>query len=876
MVKKFTWSEFPTKFLKAVVYSDKTPKALRPQVEYDDNTLLTVYMDEICLYPYDGFVKKYKAEIDNYFFADSNRLVSVCKRFEKLNYGGIKVTNNEDMLMKIRQKRCTSTLCQCYVRELLLYGKKNDGDDESLFKGEKVIDLQLAEKEEIAMFPYQKKAIEKLKAYFVDEDKQSGILVMPTGSGKTRTSVYFLLQDMISNGYQVIWLTHRAMLIEQTANTFYRLSPLIKDNNEDMEEFKMVCISGQHSNVKIMEEDDNLIISSVQSLCNNTEYLPNILGEKVVIVVDEAHHTIAPSYRRIIDKIREYCPWSKLLGITATPVRLTDKGTLRLMKLFDNTIIYSKSMSELIADGTLAKPEYIPVETNVDIEAFIDIDERKYINKWGEMPESLLEKVAKTNERNSVIVDEYIKNKDVYGKTIIFALNGIHCVALDDEFKRRGIRSEYIYTHNKNNVEVIERFRNNKAENGVDVLININMLTEGSDIPDINTVFLTRPTSSDTLLMQMVGRGMRGSACGGTDTVKIVDFCDKWTSITKWFNPKFLFTEEEMADEPIEVGEREQFSLVPVDMIRDMIKGISYTGDRAISKGKVLPTGWFDVFDEDGNDVKVLVFANQLDGYKKLHQYRKLYAENKNLTGRYVLEKYFMGLYGGIPKEKELDYIIDYIRKDKDNLMPTFHSFAEKNEIDPYIVTKKIKKEDIKFSEIQSKIKEICEKYEKLIVSLYGSVEYYKQRIFDFLMYEDGMIPLGTKIEEVEKKTYKFSDEPLNQSIDELLDEVIKEQGKKLKEGFVRPEIYWTDRNYASYFGVYYHDENVIQINRLLNSQSVPKEAVKFVIYHECLHQGIAGHPKEFRALERKYPKFQKWERFLTYELSDFDFETAM
>lgn len=48
-----------------------------------------------------------------------------------------------------------------------------------------------------------------------------------------------------------------------------------------------------------------------------------------------------------------------------------------------------------------------------------------------------------------------------------------------------------------------------------------------------------------------------------------------------------------------------------------------------------------------------------------------------------------MGLYGGIPKEKELDYIIDYIRKDKDNLMPTFHSFAEKNEIDPYIVTKK-------------------------------------------------------------------------------------------------------------------------------------------------------------------------------------------
>lgn len=872
MARNFSWSNFSLQFLKAVVYGSKTPKRLQPSIDFKEVDYLIPYMDDICIYPNDTFVRKYRREIEDYFLAESNHLVQVCKKLEKLNYGGIRVGDNEEMLMKLRQKRFTSTLCACYLAELRLQGKNLIEQEDSIFSIPKRLDLLAAQEADIRLFPYQQRAVEALEDFFIKKDSQAGMLVMPTGSGKTRTSVYYLLKEMISQGYQVIWLAHRSMLIEQAADTFYTFAPIIKEKNPLMEEFKMVCVSGKHATVKALEKDDNLIISSVQSLCNNTVYLPNILAEKVIIVVDEAHHTLAPSYRRIIRDIRQKRPSAKLLGLTATPVRLTDAATAALMKIFDRNIIYSVTMSELIANGTLSTPSYLPKETNVDIEAIINIDEERYIKKWGEMPESLMEKVAKTNERNELIVNEYIANKDTYGKTIVFALNAIHCLALDDEFKRRGIRSGYVYNLNKDNASVIDRFRHNQREDGIDVLININILTEGSDIPDIQTVFLTRPTSSDTLLMQMVGRGMRGVSCGGTETVNIVDFCDKWSSITRWMNPRFLFEEEE--GNLIETARGKSLvSLIPIDMIRDMIRGITYKGAYVKHKNSTLPIGWYDVINEVGNDAKILVFQNQIKGYETFKANFQKYIDDEELDGQAAMREFFRG-FGPVPFGYELEDMISFIRHEKE--FPEFHKFEEREVIEPYKIAMEIKEHDLSYSEIIKKISDICNHNKQLIESLYGSEDHYRERITDCMLYPHGIVPIGTIIEEVEKAEYKFSEEPLEETIDELLDEVIKEQSHLLPNDFVRPDIYWTDVPKASYFGVFYHDYNVININSLLNSKSIPREVVKYIIYHECLHQGISGHPAEFRELEHQYPNFQEYEHFLDYTLADFNLEYAM
>ena len=583
----------------------------------------------------------------------------------------------------------------------------------------------------------------------------------------------------------------------------------------------------------------------------------------------EAHHTLAPSYRRIIKEIRAKIPDAKLLGLTATPVRMTEKATGQLMKIFDNKIVFSVTMSDLIADGTLAKPYYIPKETNVDIEAIIELDERKYIQKWGEFPESLVMKVAKTNERNDIIVDEYVRNKDKYGKTIIFALNAVHCDSLNEAFKKKGIRSGYVYTliGDAENQKIIERFRYNDREDGIDVLININILTEGSDIPDIQTVFLTRPTTSDVLLMQMVGRGMRGIGCGGTETVNIVDFCDKWSSITSWLNPKFLFGEE-AAEEKIVDTKSSAVSLIPMDAIRDIVKGITYKGVFSNVRSSTLPVGWYDVIDEDGNDSKVLVFENQLSGFKCFENEFTIYLNDEKITGKNLIVKYFK-CFGMLPAEKEMDELLQFVKQEQE--FPEFHSFEVRDQIEPFALSERIKKGNLTYMDSMKIIEDAFEQNKQLVLSLYGSFEYYKKRISDCLMFPRGIAPVGTQIEEVDKEVFHLSKEPLKEEIEELLTEVIKENRLNFKPDFERPEIYWTDKAVGSYYGVFYHDYNLIYINSLLNSESVPKEVVKFVIYHECLHQEFFGHPKEFRDKERKYVDFQEQEHFLDYILRDFD-----
>lgn len=871
----FSWENFSYDFIRAIVYGSKTPAYYKPKTLYNESEYehLIPYINRICVYPDDSFVRKYRTAIEDYFLNGTNYLIEVVRKLQKINFGGIKAGTNEDMLFSLKNKRMSQTLCDAYLSVILSTGKNVVEDDTSLFTVPKTVDLAAAESNTIFLFPYQQNAVNSMKDYFIKHNGSSAILSMPTGSGKTRTSICFLLRYMVSCGYQIIWLCHRSMLLEQAAEQFYQFSPVIKEHNHSKKQFRMVCISGKHSTVRAMQKNDDLIISTVQSLCNNTDYLPNILSDKVMIVVDEAHHTLAPSYRRIIKAIRSKCPDAKLLGLTATPVRMTDRATGMLMKLFNNKIVYSVAMSELIANGTLARPNYISKDTNIDIETMINIDERKYIQKWGELPETLVNKVAKTNERNEFIVDEYIRHQKEYGKTIIFALNAIHCDSLNEMFKKKGIRSGYVYTmiSDAENQKTIERFRNNDKEDGIDVLININILTEGSDIPDIQTVFLTRPTSSDVLLMQMVGRGMRGIGCGGTETVNIVDFCDKWSSITCWMNPKFVIGKEEPNYEII--YSTTTTDLIPIDAIRDIVKGITYNGAFKDYRKATLPIGWYDVIDEDGNDSKVIVFENQFAGYKKFKNDTEQYCSDNGTTPSDIIQKYFR-IFGMLPAENELDNILRYIRQEKE--YPEFKSFEEKHSIEPVTIALKIENDNLPYKEIIRLIENTFEQHKELILSLYGSLEYYKQRITDCLLFPSGIIPVLTKVEEIDKETYHVSPVPMTENIDELLTEVIEEQSENLPENFIRPEICWTEYPVGAYFGMFYHEKNRIHINALLNSQSIPKEVVKFIIYHECLHQEFFGHPKEFRQKEHLYPDFQKWQHFLDYTIRDFELDIEM
>ncbi|MGH4139460.1 DEAD/DEAH box helicase family protein [Clostridium sp.] len=852
-MNKFTWTKFDNEFINSIVYSKKTKIELVPTFITEDNDTLIPFMEDICQFPDEKFVIRYRTEIEFRLLKKWPELVAKIYKSIEPKSGN---NNNSWMLNDLTSMKLTATLIGAYISALAeIGGSSFVYEDASRFSIPITIDMTKSIASDVPLYEFQKEAVEKLTDNFIKQNKAAGLLVMPTGSGKTRTAVCFLLKNLVSKGYQVIWLTHRHMLIDQTADAFYNFAPLVKLENKNIKKIKMACISGEHATIKATEKDDNIMILSVQSVCRNLDYLKKVLAENVIVVVDEAHHTVAKSYRKTIDYIRKVRKNAKLLGLTATPVRMNDKESKYLLQLFDNNIIYSIPMSELITKQILAEPEFERIETGTDVEAITSIDEEKFIKKWGELSPSLVEKIAHSCERNDIIVNTYVENKEKYGKTLIFALNAYHCISLCEELQKKGIRCDYIYSLHDGNEAKIRRFKAGE----LDVLVNINILTEGSDVPDIQTVFITRPTQSDVLIMQMIGRGMRGKSAGGTEKVNIVDFCDKWDVFTKWLNPQWLIDTRKIdPDSKKGYGSRRP-NFIPLELFHDIINGISYIWGSKAKKTIALPAGWYSLLDSDGNDYHMLVFADQIHGFKKLLEDRKHIIEDKSITTE-DLQKYFGG-FEMPPRNEDLELFLDNLRED--NEMPHMFSFEDRKIIDPAIVSLKIKDERLDLFAYPDELYEENE----IIENIFGSIEAYRQRIFDFINYKDGIPPIGIKVEEMPIELIPFRQEPIY-DIKVLTKEVINEMFEGEFTGI--KSIDWTDKVYKQYYGVYRLDDS-IRINCLLNSPDVPRETVKYVIYHELLHHKYWNHDKTFRKEEHKYPDYTEHERFLDFGISKFE-----
>ena len=207
---------------------------------------------------------------------------------------------------------------------------------------------------------------------------------------------------------------------------------------------------------------------------------------------------------------------------------------------------------------------------------------------------------------------------------------------------------------------------------------------------------------------------------------------------------------------------------------------------------------------------------------------------------------------------------------------PSLNIIEQRDEIEPYKIAQKFRNGEIILSDYDTYFNELYKSHKNIIDSIYGGQRYYRKVVSEYLFLPDGFIPIGSTITEINKSSYQLSETPLRVSLEDLLTAVIEEHEDLFSDNFDRPKIQWTDKNYASYFGAYYYDRNEIRINRVLNSIDIPEEVVKYVIYHECLHQYMPNHSRSFRKLEHKYPDFEKWEYFLDYKLRGFNREYSM
>lgn len=491
--------------------------------------------------------------------------------------------------------------------------------------------------------PHQATALRHLNAWYGKSvgDGRAGILVLPTGGGKTFTAVRFLAENPLSEGYKILWLAHTHHLLEQAFGSFR--AKTLGAIREPRRELRLRVVSGTpgHFPPRSIKQTDDVVIATLQTITTAVrEELEPVLaflraaGKKLFVVFDEAHHAPAPSYRALLQRLQGSS--ASVLGLTATPVYTDESKQGWLKKLFPDGILYQARATELMAAGVLARPHAVPLRTSFT-PTFDERDHEKWLGTFKDIPDHVIDELARNAERNAFIAKAYADNRKKYGKTIIFTDRWYQCEAIAEALRKHGVEAGSVYSHvdaslptmeqrqkrdRDENARVLERFRNDQ----LDVLINVRMLTEGTDIPDAQTVFLTRQTTSRILLTQMVGRALRGPKFGGTTDAYIVSFEDDWRQQIQWAG-------FDLDDGGTEAGKTERPKRPPLQLISiELVKKLARQMDGGINVGTVpfqaqLPLGWYRTLfdarlagseDVEPVDMLVMVYEDEREGFENL------------------------------------------------------------------------------------------------------------------------------------------------------------------------------------------------------------------------------------------------------------------
>lgn len=584
-------------------------------------------------------------------------------------------------------------------------------------------------------YEHQKKAMEALDK-INQEASYSTLVVLPTGGGKTYTASMWLLKNAIDKKKKILWIAHRQMLLDQAAESFQKFAYTEVVPHISSFCFRIVSGASSHDRTSDIRSSDNLLIVSKDSIGRNIERLDQWLkGEKeLYLIVDEAHHSTAKTYRKVIDYVKAKIPNLKLIGLTATPFRTAEEEQGLLAKIYtdgirngrvvhgDVGITYQIGLKELINRQILAKPIFESFYTDEEYGDSLGADAWESIQHLDILPDDVAQQMADSAARNKLIVETYKAKQDEYGQTILFAVNVIHAIQLTSLFKKAGIKADFIVSSVKDaitgvtisredNERKLDDYRNGKLQ----VLINVNILTEGVDLPKTKTVFLARPTVSSILMTQMVGRALRGTAAGGTASAYIVSFVDHWNEHIAWVNPESLFDgNNDFQDNDSERAKRD-LRMIAISKIEEFAAilddAVDTTALERVPFEQRIPVGMyaFTYLEENGMDhaYQVMVYDSTQDSYKNLMDalpslFKSFGAAEEYLTETQLDEmeaqcrnSFFCG-----------EMIPPYERKDVLNILryyaqyeavPSFYTFDEvdRSKLDVSTIAKHIWDEDM-------------------------------------------------------------------------------------------------------------------------------------------------------------------------------------
>jgi len=502
------------------------------------------------------------------------------------------------------------------------------------------------------------------KWYNSRETTKGGILVLPTGGGKTSTAIHFTCHEALSQGAKVLWLAHTHHLLEQAFESFEKGVGLI---HEPRVALRVRVVSGQggdHFPIHTIKALDDVVICSLATACRAYEqqhpalqaFLRSSDGN-LLVIFDEAHHAPARTYRELMRNLRIQFPGMKSLGLTATPTHNEERKRGWLLELFPQGIIHQVTANELMQQGILAKPLTKEIRTEIDAESISPSITERDMKKWlatnADVPEHIVEALATKRERNDLIVQTYCDNKDQWGKTLVFADRWHQCEYLREALSRRGVRVDVVYSHVGDKGKTAdERNRRTSDENNralrafkndeLDVLINVKMLTEGTDVPNVKTVFLTRQTTSRILLTQMIGRALRGPRFGGTEEANIVFFYDDWKHRIDWARIDVLVPgplEEELKS----LRKHPPLDLISIELIRRLARQMDNgENQNLLPFTNYLPIGWYvaDVMLREPNSDEDLPIRHMVMVFEKTQASIKNLLESLKQRDLSLFEEY--------------------------------------------------------------------------------------------------------------------------------------------------------------------------------------------------------------------------------------------
>lgn len=312
----------------------------------------------------------------------------------------------------------------------------------------------------------------------------SVMLQMPTGTGKTFlfTSVVNDLLAAYKETHQdlrILVVVHRMELLEQISATLSRFGI-------------------DHGFVQGTREQclwKRVQVASIMSLLTEKNYYNTLRQRFDYIIVDEAHHSLADTYKKLF----ELFPEAKKLGVTATPWRLNNESFQDMYQ----TLIVSPQISWFISNNLLADFDYVSIRPNSNIQRLVDCSE---VAATGDFSNADLDNTFNNQRIRSKVYESYKRFADGR-KGIIYAINKLHASKIAELYCSHGINAVAIDcdTPKEERQQMIAQFK----AGVITVLVNVEIFTEGFDCPDVSFIQLARPTKSLALYLQQVGRGLR-------------------------------------------------------------------------------------------------------------------------------------------------------------------------------------------------------------------------------------------------------------------------------------------------------------------------------------------------------------------------------